>query len=176
MVVQKFKTLGLGCVLGAFVMGGFSFAADRTESSASYATLSDSTMAATSGWDYVLDASGQRWLAYYDRDRLLRLRDPKGQERLLVPDDRAQAPSGLTLSATDKGTLALWRDKYPDKGLYLLDTDHLSPDTTSIKPLEIGADTEPLARFVAQSDAKGSTHLLWYGEKAGQPTGSVHNL
>ncbi|BCU07754.1 hypothetical protein Atep_24310 [Allochromatium tepidum] len=176
MIVQRFKALGLGCVLGVFVTGGTSFAADRAESSASYETLSNSTMAATSGWEYVLDASGQRWLAYYDRDRLLRLRDPKGQERLLVPDDRAQAPSGLALSATDKGTLALWRDKHPDKGLYLLDTDQLTPGATSIKPLEIGADTEPLARFVAQSDAKGLTHLLWYGEKAGQPTGSIHNL
>ncbi|QGU33810.1 WD40/YVTN/BNR-like repeat-containing protein [Thermochromatium tepidum] len=133
-------------------------------------------MAATSGWEYALDASGQRWLAYYDRDRLLRLREPEGQERLLVPDDRAQAPSGLALSATDKGPLVLWRDKHPKKGLYLLDTEHLSPDATSIKPLEIGGDTEALARFVVQSDAKGLTHLLWYGEKANQPTGSIHNL
>mgnify|MGYP001810178190 FL=1 len=175
MIVQRFKALGLGCVLGACVTG-VSFAADRTESAAPYEALSQSIMASSSDWEYVHDASGGRWLAYYDRDRLLRLRSPDGQERLLVPDDRAQAPSGLALSATDKGTLALWRDKHPDKGLYLLDTDQLAPETTSIKPLEIGADTEPLARFVAQSDANGLTHLLWYGEKAGQPTNSIHNL
>jgi hypothetical protein len=129
-----------------------------------------------SDWQYVHKNDDLRWLAYYDRDRLLRLRSPDGQERLLVPDDRAQAPSGLALSATEKGTLALWRDKHPDKGLYVLDTDQLAPDATSIKPLEIGADTEPLARFVAESDTKGLTHLLWYGEKADQPTGSIHNL
>lgn len=82
----------------------------------------------------------------------------------------------MALLATDKGAITLWRDKYPDKGLYLLDTEQLAADATSIAPLEIGADTEPLARFVAQSDAKGLTHLLWYGEKAGQPTNSIHNI
>ncbi|MTW19563.1 sialidase family protein [Allochromatium palmeri] len=133
-------------------------------------------MSADSGWKYVHDAVGGQWLAYYDRDRLLRLRDPEGNERLLVPNNRAQAPSGLALLATDKGAITLWRDKYPDKGLYLLDTEQLAADATSIAPLEIGADTEPLARFVAQSDAKGLTHLLWYGEKAGQPTNSIHNI
>lgn len=176
MIVQRFKILGLSCVLGAFVTGGASFAANRTESAASYEVLSQSIMASSSDWEYVHDALGGHWLAYYDRDRLLRLHGPDGQERLLVPDARAQAPSGLALSGIDKGTLVLWRDKYPDKGLYLLDTDQLTPEATSIKPLEIGADTEPLVRFVAQSDAKGLTHLLWYGEKAGQPTNNIHNL
>lgn len=70
----------------------------------------------------------------------------------------------------------LWRDKHPDKGLYLLDTERLTLGVDMLKPLEIGADSEPLARFVARADASDLTHLLWYGEKPGQPTNSIHNL
>lgn len=138
-------------------------------------TLTAASMEAGSNWDYTLDASGRLWLAYYDRDRLLRLRDPEGQERLLVPDNRAQSPSGIALAPTDKGVIVLWRDKHPAKGLYLLDSEKI-PAEGAIRPIEIGGDTEPLARFVARRDAKDRVHLLWYGEKAGQPTGSVHNL
>lgn len=134
-------------------------------------------MSTGSSWEYALDAAGGRWLAYYDRDRLLRLRAPDGEERLLVPDDRAQAPSGVALSANKEGgAIVLWRDKHPKKALYLFNTEHLTTDAKSIKPLEVDADNEPLVRFVAHSDEAGLTHLLWYGEKFGQPTGSRYNL
>ncbi|NEV62819.1 sialidase family protein [Thiorhodococcus minor] len=65
----------------------------------------------------------------------------------------------------------MWRDKHPRKGLYFL-----TSASEDAKPAEVGDDTEPLARFVARSDSTGDVHLLWYGEKLGEPTGSEHNL
>lgn len=122
-------------------------------------------------WDYRLDSAGKLWLAYYDQNRLLRLRHPDGKEVLLVPEGRGQAPSGLALAALDQGVAVLWRDKHPAKGLYLLDTSQ-----TNMEPLEIGGDTEPLARFQAIPGPGDLLHLLWYGEKVGEPTGEKHNL
>ncbi|MBK1718869.1 hypothetical protein CKO27_14680 [Thiocystis violacea] len=174
--LKRFKSLVWGCALGALLASNPLYAVGQEEKSASFKPVTSAVMEATGAWEYRLDTAGGRWLAYYDKNRLLRLLDPEGLERLLVPEGRAQAPSGLAIAASSKGAIALWRDKHPAKGLYLLDTESLAADTATIKPLEIGGDTEPLARFLADTDDSGRTHLLWYGEKSGQPTGEVHNL
>ncbi|MBK1722429.1 hypothetical protein CKO23_09240 [Thiocystis violacea] len=128
-------------------------------------------MDANSDWAYSLDASDHLWLSYYDESRMLRLRDPKGAESLLVPAGRAQSPSGLAMAARSAGAAVLWRDKYPEKGLYLFEAP-----SDEIRPQEVGGDTEPLARFVAETDGQGKTHLLWYGEKATEASSDRYNL
>lgn len=109
-------------------------------------------------WDYRLDAQGGAWIAYYDAARLLRLRAPDGTETLMVPEGRGQAPSGIAMAMLDDRPALLWRDKVPDKGLYLARLDR--PETA---PLELGAKTEPLARFHAQRFGD-RLDVLWYGE------------
>ncbi len=156
-----------GSLLGANGL----YADDNPSFQLSREPLTASTMVAQGSWDYRVDGAGRLWLAYYDENRLLRLRDPDGEERLLAPAERAQAPSGLALAALETGVGLLWRDKLPTKGLFLLDTTR-----PEMQPLEVGGDTEPLARFSAEAGADGLLHLLWYGEKRGEPTGEQHNL
>ncbi len=169
------KNSNLAWLFGLWAISSYLVAAPQDSTGGLFRPLTGAWMEGAGNWDYALDGSGQLWLAYYDRDRLLRLRTPQRQERLLVPDNRAQSPSGIALAPTARGVIALWRDKHPDKGLYLLDSERMAPDRP-INPIEIGGDTEPLARFVARVDQDDRVHLLWYGEKAGQPTGSIHNL
>lgn len=133
--------------------------------------LTSQSMAASDAWDYRLDGTGHLWLAYYDQNRLLRLRDPDGKERLLVPEGRGQAPSGLAMASLETGVGLLWRDKLPAKGLFLLDTEQ-----PTLQPLELGGETEPLARFCASTTKDNLLHLLWYGEKSSVSTGEQHNL
>jgi len=133
--------------------------------------LSSIPLDINSDWSYALDGAGQRWLAYYDKDRLLHLIDPSGKEQPMATEGRAQAPSGLAMTAEGNGVAVLWRDKFPSKGLYLFDTNH-----ADLKPLDIGGDTEPLARFVATAGKSGALHLLWYGEKKLDESSELHNL
>ncbi len=173
MTFKASKTVGLAGAFSVLLSANPLFASDeQTDKTVSENFVTSEIMDAGSDWDYTLDASGARWLAYYDTGRLLRLRDPQNQERLLVPDNRAQSPSGLAMAAIDKGAGVLWRDKYPKKGLYFLPAGQ-SPEGT---PQEIGGDSQPLARFTAETDAHGLTHFLWYGEKTNEPTGEQHNL
>lgn len=167
------KIIGILCACTAlFSISVSPLLADGSSLQAdSFQQITAEAMDAKGAWDYSLDSQGALWLGYYDVARLLRLRSPEGQERLLVPDDRAQAPSGLAVMGVENGVGVLWRDKYPKKGLYFLPSS-----AQDSKPVDIGGDTEPLARFVAETDDHGMTHILWYGEKAHEATGELHNL
>jgi hypothetical protein len=133
--------------------------------------LTERPLEASGLWDYRLDAAGRLWLAYYDADRQLRLRRPDGQEQPLFDNAYERAPSGLALTPIGKNVGVMWRDKQPTKGLYLFDTNR-----SQTPPLEIGGDTEPLVRFLARPDDKDRLHVLWYGEKVGEPSGYPHHL
>lgn len=122
-------------------------------------------------WDYRLDATGRAWLAYYDKDRLLRLRDPDGKEQALGLEGRPQAPSGIALGTMSTGVAALWRDKLPQKGLYLLDSNRLSAPAQ-----ELGGDSEPLARFRIVTGGNDLLHLFWLGEKLQSQGGDKYNI
>jgi hypothetical protein len=110
-------------------------------------------------WDHRVDAQGRSWVAYYDAARILRLRDPDGFERPMVPPDRGQAPSGLAMANLESGVALLWRDKEPTKGLYLARSD--LPEAPA---LDLGGDTEALARVQALR-FDGQLNVLWLGEK-----------
>lgn len=121
--------------------------------------LTSAAIPAKHAWAARLDARDALWLAYYDAARVPRLRDPSGSERPLATLGQAQAPAGLAMVPLDSGVGLLWRDKHPVKGLYLARSDR--PDEP---PLELGAETEPLARFQAFRDGR-RLHVLWYGEQ-----------
>ena len=122
-------------------------------------------------WQQRLDAEGRSWLGYYDQSRFLRLRRPDGEAVALLPEtERSQAPSGMALTGLDAGVAVLWRDKFPVKGLYLGRIDD-----SGAPPLQIGEETEPLARlelarFGSRLDA------LWYGEQKSAPDQPQYNL
>lgn len=136
------------------------FAVTPSMAAASPEPLTTSPMPAKADWNYLLDSSTKLWLAYYDKSRLLRIRAPDGNERLLVPAERPQAPSGLAMARADDDVALLWRDKLPAKGLYLL-TAAQSIDQAA----ELGGDTQPLASFTA-AGSPGRVHVIWMGEKA----------
>ena len=120
--------------------------------------LTASPISARANWDYQLDRQGRLWVAYYDADKLLHVRDPAGAQRSLVPADRGQAPSGLEMAPFADDVAVLWRDKVPSKGIYLA-----AAGRTDAAPLSLGGKTEPLARVQALASG-GRLHVLWYGE------------
>lgn len=135
------------------------------------ARLTDHPMQAGGQWDYRLGDQNRPWLAYYDETRLLRLRNPDGSERLLTPEGREQAPSGLGLAGLGTGVALLWRDKLPEKGLYLFDSTRADQP-----PLNVGGETQPLPRLAAAALGDNKLHLLWYGEQGDSATGAHYHL
>lgn len=127
-------------------------------------------MDASGDWTYRLDGEGKFWLGYYDETRLLRVRTPSGNERLMVPDDRNQAPSGIAMASLENGVATLWRDKHPKKGLYLARANQ--PDEPA---LELAGESEPLARFAAERTAD-RVHVLWYGERKIQDSDATYHI
>jgi len=114
------------------------------------------------------------WLAYYQGRSSLFLRSPQGSVQMLVDGASGAAPSGITLALNDNTPSTMWRDKIPDKGLYLKQGDKA--------PQELGVadfDTEPLVRFKLEPDAlpaDNGLHVLWYGERFSPQTNSKYNL
>ena len=132
--------------------------------------MTTAEMTMSSGWDAQMDGEGKLWLAYYDTLRLLRLRMPDGAERLIVPEGRGQAPSGLAMAALDQGAALLWRDKVPEKGLYVARADQ--PQRPAV---ELAGTSQPLVRFES-AVAGGRLHALWYGEAPVEGSSDRYNL
>jgi hypothetical protein len=110
-------------------------------------------------WDYQIDAQGALWLLYYDEGRVPVLRDPTATTRGLTPPDATAAPSGAGLiPLKESGVLTLWRSKQPKKSLYLSRSDRPLSET-----LDIGGDSEPSKRFVAERIGDRLA-VLWVGE------------
>lgn len=130
--------------------------------------LSDGTLIPNGDWRAATPETGRTWVAYYDQDRALWLRDPGGNERRVDEKEAGQAPSGLALTVQGDRARIAWRDKAPVKGLFVLDTG-------AAEPVEVSQETEALARIQLHPGASG-THVLWYGEKVYEATGSNYNL
>lgn len=164
-------------VIGVMVWGAISFSTTlaETQSTDSVRTLSAEPLtsvplSSANAWTYALDANQDLWLAYYDERRLLHLRNPRGEDHLLAPPDREQAPSGLAMAAVGNDVSILWRDKFPDKGLYLARGSRMAQ---GLEALEIGAETEPLANIRAQW-IQDRLHALWVGERRDPETGELY--
>ncbi|HRD48217.1 MAG: exo-alpha-sialidase [Candidatus Competibacter sp.] len=126
-------------------------------------------------WSYVLDDAGKGWFAYYgSEDNTLYVRAPQGSETGLGVTDRQRAQSGLAIAPAGQNLAVLWRDKLPNKTLYLLPA--LRSGEESAKPLEVsGEESEALTRLrLAHRD--GITYLLWLGEKGDKEKGERYHL
>jgi hypothetical protein len=132
--------------------------------------LTTQPIRAAGDWDYRVDQEGHLWVAFYDDARKLQLRQPDGALVSPGPEDGDQAPSGLAMAGLRSGVALLWRDKIPVKGLFLARTDR--PKEPG---LELGGDTEPLARFHA-TRVDDELHVLWYGEKRETDSEELYNL
>jgi hypothetical protein len=130
-------------------------------------TLSQHPLDKFANWAAV-DREDGVWLVYYDRQRQLWLREPDGGVRP-VTVNKEQAPAGIAMAPMGDGVAMMWRDKYPDKGLFVL-----LPGRT--EPLEIGAETDPLARISLHADGRGGLDAVWYGERPDRETGLVYHL
>lgn len=123
---------------------------------------------------YILDAKGRGWLAYYGSDNYLYVRRPDGSEIKLGAQDRKHYQSGLALDAEQDDLTVVWRDKFPEKALYLL--PDLAINSPVSQPLVVGgAESEPLARMeVARNN--DALYLLWLGEKVDPETKQKFHL
>lgn len=115
-------------------------------------------------WDGVAehqqDSQGRSWIAYYDVNRTLHLRQPDGVDVVMTPPHREQAaPAGLAMTGLDAGIGVMWRDKLPSKGLFLAQSSRLD-----IPPIDLGGDTEPLPRINLLRRGP-QLHIAWLGEK-----------
>lgn len=121
-------------------------------------------------WAYALDRQAGLWLAYYDEGGELRLRAPGGLDEALSPSANNSAKSGLSLAGGQDEAVILWREKFPEKRLYLAHGSNLKQS-----PLELGAGTEPLTRMEIFS-LHDDLHLLWYGERGDEETRQRYHI
>ncbi len=155
--------VGAAALTAGFLLLPFTLAADTPPAPTPAVALTPYTLSWDANWQQRLDAAGQSWLGYYDQARMLHVRRPDGEAVTMLPaTERSQAPSGLAMTGLDAGVAVLWRDKFPNKGLYLGRLDESGESAAA--PIEIGDETQPLARlelarFGSRLDA------LWYGEQ-----------
>ncbi len=153
-VIDRYASLLL---IGLFVLMTPQASAEiRTEQ------LNTIPMERSGQWGYAMDGLGAFWFSYYDPNRFLHLRDPMGKESILVEPQLKSVPSGLVMAGLPEGVNVIWRQKFPNKKLFLHNTNHSEKD-----PVEFGEGTEPLTRIKA-IHINDTLHLLWYGE-AGDP-------
>jgi hypothetical protein len=155
-------------VLFMFVFLGLSISIAYAEITANPKVLNQHPINQNADRDYTLDMKGGLWLAYYDIDSFLCVRRPDGSEVKLGAQDREQYQSGLALDAGQESLALLWRDKFPQKTLYLLPS--LAATGSAPQPVAVGGDeSEPLTRLkVARQD--DSVYLMWLGEKPDSET------
>jgi hypothetical protein len=151
-----------------FAFLGLSMGIARAEITPSPKALNRQPLDQSAQQGHILDARGGAWLAYYGEDNFLYVRHPDGTEIKLGAQDRQRQLSGLALDAGQDGVTLMWRDKFPEKTLYLL--PYLAAKDSAPQPVEVGgAESEPLARMeVARED--GAVYLLWLGEKLNSET------
>lgn len=115
-------------------------------------------------WKLLLSEQDKPWFTYYGADNKLYVHRPSGDEISFGATDRKHEQSGLAMTKTDDGQVALfWRDKQPRKTLFL--APNIAPSGAAPTPLSIdGADSEPLPALEIARDAN-NTYLLWLGEK-----------
>ncbi|CDH43920.1 sialidase family protein [Candidatus Contendibacter odensensis] len=161
-------------VLFLLVFLGLSIGIAHAEITANPKALNQQPINQSAERDYILDMKGGLWLAYYDNDSFLYVRRPDGSEVKLGAQDRERYQSGLALDAEQEGLALLWRDKSPQKTLYLL--PYLAATGSAPPPVAVGGDeSEPLTRLkVTRQD--DSIYLMWLGEKLDPETKQKFNL
>ncbi len=125
-------------------------------------------------WDFVLSGNDSPWFAYYSVDNLLQVRRPDGTEVDLGATDRSHQQSGLALTPVGEGVAVLWRDKLPQKHLYLI--PKLDPTGVAPPPVVVAGDeSEPLTRLKLERVGEVE-YLLWLGEKTDPETKEQYHL
>lgn len=132
--------------------------------------LNTSAMRVGDAWGYRVTENDELWLAYYDATRALWVRHPNGNVQRLGADDRRQAPSGLGLAQVEDGLAVLWRDKLPEKGLFLWQSA-----SSDARPKNIDDETQALGR-IAALPTKDHLHTFWYGERPDPTTGLTYYI
>ena len=111
-------------------------------------------------WETLPAADGSNWTVYLATDDQYRLANPQGSITPLPAETNGHRQTAMNLAATRGGPVMLWREKRDGKQLYV---KKLGEDAATA--LEIGGDSEPLARIEALAGPDDRLHVLWYGEK-----------
>lgn len=109
-------------------------------------------------WLAARNVRGDVQVSYYDQVRKLWLADERGTRQIAIDNDEMSSPSGLAMAA-DRETWLAYRDKFPQKALYLVPA---ASDDKAKFP--VSGNSEPLARMEVHGVADGA-RALWYGEK-----------
>ncbi len=127
--------------------------------------LNQQTFDPYASWNFTLSESDKPWFAYYGVDNSLYVRRPDGSEIGLGATGRPRQQSGLAMIPSGDNSLSiLWRDKLPQKNLYLIHKLGLQGDVPS--PIVVGGEeSEPLPALKMANAGKGDQYLLLLGEK-----------
>lgn len=117
-------------------------------------------LAGKSDWQVVAAECDAPWLAYYDAQGQAQVRNPEGKV-LTLAQDHGKTPSkssGLRMVGLEDGIAVLWRDKYPEKQLYLKRSDQWDADA-----IAIAGDSQVLPNYEVLRQGS-QLHIIWLGE------------
>jgi hypothetical protein len=116
---------------------------------------------------------GEIWIAYYDENSGIHIRNAGTGKDLLVNGGRERVSSGLEFTVVGGHLLAVWREKEGVKRL-MLGGSHDNGETISEPVLVDEPENESLPRMVMGSNAKGDVVVNWHGESS--PGGKKYHL
>ena len=88
---------------------------------------------------------------------------------LIEREDTEQAPSGLGLAQTVEGVWVGYRNKMPERGVYVERVGHQE----RVRPINISEDALPLARLQLHAH-QDQIRATWYGERRGDNGTEYH--
>lgn len=146
--------------LAGILLGTASWASDLLSST----TLNQQAPDRYTVWELILSNQDKPWFAYYGADNRLYVRRPDGKEINFGATGRASEQSGLAMTSSGENSVAvLWRDKQPQKTLFLIPKLEATGDVPA--PIVVGgAESEPLTALEIAHDQQ-EIYLLWLGEK-----------
>lgn len=134
-------------------------------------TVSSAPSPVVESWTAASAPDGNFWLAWYGQRPGLNLRRPDGRHEVLIAEtDSEQAPSGLALDVAGDNAWLGWRNKLPQRDVYL--SRFGSQET--LNAIGVSGDSVALARVKLHAYEDGSADALWYGEAEGHQ--ATYNL
>lgn len=119
----------------------------------------------SSHWTALADADGGRVLVWYGKQPALSVMKADGSIMTLVgADDADQAPSGLAVATDPNGVWVAYRNKEPERDVYLTRTG-----AQPLGPVGVSGNTMALARLRLHASGSG-VDAFWYGERSAENT------
>ncbi|SEP89019.1 hypothetical protein SAMN05421693_10948 [Ectothiorhodospira magna] len=125
-----------------------------------------------SAWQLTADQEGQWVMAWHgQRPELVLRTEGEAPITLISRDDMEQAPSGLGLVTTPEGAWVAYRNKQPERGVYL---ERHGPGG-QLGPINLSEDALPLARLRLHAHGD-EVRSIWYGERPSEQGGMEYHI